>query len=399
MVIKSTNCIDENSSGELIKENLQEWMCDNRFEITSCISIALNLHERTYSEWFRYVDACSGPDKLALYCLSRKYGVHTAVYNKGYVWTTLMNHITLTDVEIFNLCKVRLIYLGPAKYGILRDIKHPSPGSIAQRASPSSERKPDNTKKRGRKTTCRKGKQATECRPDSNTLPVKKPRTLSENRNLRYGITNPTPATVTVAGRTRHSCRKDIDYLSLNDGLESEFMDTPKRKPKNSHPPNRKGPTPQRVAAQCASLPETFPEAESAVTMSGSTALIGVLASSSNKSNVTQVSASSTTALTGIQLPLAESLTAPSLTGVPVSTTLIGVPASGSNKNIVTHVSAPSITALTGVQVPPAESPTASSLTGVPIMPDTTTTAPKLTKPDDALDSLPDLVLDDKVGR
>ena len=132
--------------------------------------------------------------------------------------------------------------------------------------------------------------------------------------------------------------------------------------------------------------------------MSGSTALIGILASSSNKSNVTQVSASSTTALTGVQLPLAESLTAPSLTGVPVSTTLIGVPASGSNKNIVTPMSAPSITALTGIQVPPAESPTASSLTGVPIMPDTTTTAPEQIKQDDALDSLPSLVLDDKVG-
>ena len=109
-------------------------------------------------------------------------------------------------------------------------------------------------------------------------------------------------------------------------------MDTPKRKPKNSYPPNHKGPTPERVAAQCASSPETSPEAESAVTTSGSTALIGVPASSSNKSNVTQVSVSSTIALTGVQLPLAESLTAPSLTGVPVSTALIGVPASGSNK-------------------------------------------------------------------
>ena len=81
-----------------------------------------------------------------------------------------------------------------------------------------------------------------------------------------------------------------------------------------------------------------------------------------------------------------------------MSTTLKGVPVSGSNKNIVTHVSAPSITALTGVQVPPAELPTVSSLTGVPITPDTTTTAPELMKQDEALDSLPDLVLDDKVG-
>ena len=160
---------------------------------------------------------------------------------------------------------------------------------------------------------------------------------------------------------------------------------------------NRKGPTPERVAAQCASSPETSPEAASTVTTSVSTALIGVLASSSNQSNDTQVSVSSTTALTGIQLPLADSLTAPFLTGVPVSNALIGVSAPVSNKNIITPVSVPSLTALTGVHVPPAESPTASSLTGVPITPDTTT-APKLTKQDDALDSLPDLVLDNKVG-
>ena len=175
-------------------------------------------------------------------------------------------------------------------------------------------------------------------------------------------------------------------------------MDTRKQKPKNSYPPNCKGPTPERVAAQCASSPETSPEAASTVTTSVSTALIGIPASSSNRSNDTQVSASSTTALTGVQLPLADSLTTPFLTGVPVSNALIGVPAPGSNKNMVTPVSVPSITALTGVHVPPAESPTASSLTGVPITPDTTTTAPELTKQDDALYSLPDLVLDNKVG-
>ena len=32
---------DPNSNGELIKEALQEWLCDNRLEVTQCISIAL----------------------------------------------------------------------------------------------------------------------------------------------------------------------------------------------------------------------------------------------------------------------------------------------------------------------------------------------------------------------
>ena len=30
-----------NSNGELIKEALQEWLCDNRLEVTQCISIPL----------------------------------------------------------------------------------------------------------------------------------------------------------------------------------------------------------------------------------------------------------------------------------------------------------------------------------------------------------------------
>ena len=31
--------------GEIIKESLQEWLCDNRNDITQCIGIALRNHE------------------------------------------------------------------------------------------------------------------------------------------------------------------------------------------------------------------------------------------------------------------------------------------------------------------------------------------------------------------
>ena len=31
--------------GEIVKESLQEWLCDNRNEITQCIGIALQNHE------------------------------------------------------------------------------------------------------------------------------------------------------------------------------------------------------------------------------------------------------------------------------------------------------------------------------------------------------------------
>ena len=338
---------DENSSGELIKENLQEWMCDNRWEITTCISIALNMHERSYLEWFRYVDECSGPDKLVLYCLSRKYGVHSAIYNKSYVWTTLSNRIMLSDTEIYKHCGIRLIYLGLTKYGILRGIKHPSPSGALQTVKPVAEQRPSTAKNRGRKTTCRTGKQNNESKREHITVPVKKSHTLSENRNQHYGITESNPTITTETGRSRCSCRRDIDYLSLNDGLESTTLESTKRRTRTSYPPNRKGPTPGRVAAQCISSPEKSPEA----------ATMG----KRNKASA--------------------------LKGIP------------SNANIETvDVSSPAPSTLTGVQKLSAESLASPSLTGVPSTPDTVTSPNHTTKPTGQginMENLPDLVLDD----
>ena len=116
---------DLDTDGEIVKESMQEWLCDNRHQITECISIALRNHEFTYAEWFKYVDVQSGPDELALYSLSRKYGIHTSVYNKSYVWTTLMNHISRTDEEIFKLSGINLVYLSPTVYGIICEIRAP----------------------------------------------------------------------------------------------------------------------------------------------------------------------------------------------------------------------------------------------------------------------------------
>ena len=98
--------------GEIVKESLQEWICDNRNEITQCIGIALRNHEQTFAEWFKYVDDRSGPDELAIYGLSRQHGVHTAIFNKSYVWTTLADHVLRSDEEILGLCGVNLVFLG-----------------------------------------------------------------------------------------------------------------------------------------------------------------------------------------------------------------------------------------------------------------------------------------------
>ena len=131
--LKVYGLFDPTIDGEIVKENLQEWLCDNRHEVTECISIALRNHERTYSEWFRYVDSSPGPDELALYCLARKHGVHVSIFNKSYVWTTLMRHIDRSDEEIMQLCGINLVLTGPCEYGILHDIRYPTTTRISCR--------------------------------------------------------------------------------------------------------------------------------------------------------------------------------------------------------------------------------------------------------------------------
>ena len=36
--------------GEIVKESLQEWLCNNRNKITQCIGIALRNHKQSYAE-------------------------------------------------------------------------------------------------------------------------------------------------------------------------------------------------------------------------------------------------------------------------------------------------------------------------------------------------------------
>ena len=145
--------------GKLVKEALQEWLCDNRNEITQCIGIALRNHEKSYAEWFRYVDSRSGPDELALYRLSRKYGVHTAIFNKSYVWTTLADHILRSDEEIISICGVNLVFLDQTTYGIIKNIRIPNPDENAHKTPTTtlSHKKPskksclDNTRSKNTK--------------------------------------------------------------------------------------------------------------------------------------------------------------------------------------------------------------------------------------------------------
>ena len=140
---------DPDQEGELIKESFQEWLCDNRKEITECIGITLRNHEKTYAEWLRYVDSHSGPDELALYGLLRKYGVQTAIFNKSYVWTMLADHVHHSDEEILSLCSVNLLFLDETTYGVIRKIRALNPPDTEQKTQSTGK-----TRQKSSKKTC-----------------------------------------------------------------------------------------------------------------------------------------------------------------------------------------------------------------------------------------------------
>ena len=248
---------DPYTEGEIVKESIQEWLCDNRHKVTQCIGIALCNHELSYAEWFKFVDNSSGPDELALYSLSRKYGIHTSVYNKSYVWTTLMNHVSRSDEEIFGLSGVHLVYLGLTKYGIIRDIRVRQTDSIPNPPKPSR-----NSSKRAGKVTCRsssRGRKSTNRGLDNAGRKGggrgKIPQTLSKSRRANYGISVTNITTQKVC-----SSRKQIDYVSLNDGFEDEEPLVTKKQQKESYRP-RGAPSATRLSAhKKISSPESIPQ-------------------------------------------------------------------------------------------------------------------------------------------
>ena len=215
-----------------------QWLVEDSF-----IGIALRNHEMSYAKWFRYVDSRSGPDELALYSLSKKYGIQTAIYNKSYVWTILADHVFQSDQEIYSLCGVKLVFLDKTTYGIIKDIQVPNPDERPQSTPTSAvgHKKPakKTCRESGRGRTCRTGKKS-EPKPKRE----KRSKTLSECCQVTFGIAPPPAVT-----RSIHSNRQNIDYLTLNDGLEDDEVSSPKCRCRTTYRP-RSGPSATRQAAR-----------------------------------------------------------------------------------------------------------------------------------------------------
>ena len=86
----------------------------------------------------------------------------------------------------------------------------------------------------------------------SSSSSVKKPHTLQESRDLKYGLQTSCPV---------RENRRKIDYCKLNDGIEDSGARSPSLKRRRKSPlPARDGPSSTRISAQNSPPPIRFPK-------------------------------------------------------------------------------------------------------------------------------------------
>ena len=180
-----------------------------------------------------------------------------------------------SDEEIIALCSVNLLFIDETTYGIIRKIRAPNPAEIEQKTPPAG-----TTRKKPTKKTCldnmrNKAVRKTEQKPKRTSVREKRLRTLSESHQVTFGIE--APPTVTRSVRCN---RQNIDYLTLNNGLEDDEISSPKRKKRATHRPGS-GPSVTHQAARkhTASLePKSVPK-------SGTATSSPAVSTSTNKTN------------------------------------------------------------------------------------------------------------------
>ena len=110
-----------------MKEQLIDWICDNRVDLANCMSIALNQSNQSLTDWLKKLTMNDDfvPDELTLYCLARFTGHHALVYTNDFCWSTLLNQFRLSEDALYERSKVKLVYVGHHMFNELKDIRLP----------------------------------------------------------------------------------------------------------------------------------------------------------------------------------------------------------------------------------------------------------------------------------
>ena len=219
----SVNAVD-------MKEQLIDWICDNRVDLANCMSIALNQSKQSLTGWLQQIKMNDEfvLDELTLYCLARFTGHHALVYTNDFCWSTLLNQFRLSEDALYERSKVKLVYVGHHMFIELKDIRLPKPTPPVPAQTPKSVAKKPKPNKRSKKVTSRGDK----------------PKHTKKSGEPIRPVTPPPP-------RPTRRNRKSIDYFELNDGLDEPVVEFPKQKKHKPYlPPPRAGPSTTRQAAR-----------------------------------------------------------------------------------------------------------------------------------------------------
>ena len=178
----------DGEEGELIREKVQTWICDNRMEVTNAVGTTLRAKEITFGDWFRSSEEDHSPDELIVYCLAKMSKRHTVIFNKSFPWSTLSNHISYSDSEIVERSSVLLIYVGVSKYAIIQPkLKIPYElGELSKASKDTKSRKKTTPKKRTCRSNTRRSTVSTKKPTGATThtqTSTSRARTLSEQRS------------------------------------------------------------------------------------------------------------------------------------------------------------------------------------------------------------------------
>ena len=61
----------DGEEGEIVKEQVQRWICDNHLEVMNNVSATLRAKKMSFASWFRMSKENRSPDELLIYCLSK----------------------------------------------------------------------------------------------------------------------------------------------------------------------------------------------------------------------------------------------------------------------------------------------------------------------------------------
>ena len=113
-------------SAYTVRNNMIQWIQDNRGNFEVWTSIIRRHKKQTLAEWIKWmVDEETAGDEIALFALARMYNRHVIVYTKKYHWTTVIHRVDVSEEEVAGWCDIHLLFIKPYVFGEIKRIRKP----------------------------------------------------------------------------------------------------------------------------------------------------------------------------------------------------------------------------------------------------------------------------------